>query len=108
MRRDRQRLDDMIEAELVAEETRVGRERFLASRGVRAAVERFIEIIGEAAGRTSAELRDAHPEIPWAEIVGMRNRLVHAYFDVDPDVLWDAASIEIPRLAAQISAIADD
>jgi uncharacterized protein with HEPN domain len=108
VRRDLQRLDDILEsAELVAEQVRRGREHFLASRSTRAAVERFIEIIGEAAGRMSPELRAAHPEIPWAEIVGMRNRLVHAYFDVDPDILWDAATIEVPMLAHQIAAILD-
>jgi len=76
VRRDLQRLDDILEcAGLVADEVRAGHDHFLASRGTRAAVERFIEIMGEAASRMSSELREAHPEIPWAEIVAMRNRL---------------------------------
>lgn len=51
------------------------------------ALTRAIEIAGEAASRVSAETRAAMPDVPWATIVGMRNRLVHAYFDVDHDIL---------------------
>ena len=47
-----------------------------------------IEIIGEAATRLPVHLRNAHPEIAWGPIIGMRNRLVHGYYDVDLDILW--------------------
>lgn len=62
------------------------------------AVVRAIEIIGEAAGRVTPETRAAHPDIPWSAIVGMRNRLVHAYFDINRDVVWAAVTKEIPDL----------
>jgi uncharacterized protein with HEPN domain len=65
------------------------------------ALTRAVEIIGEAATRLPASLRDAHPEIPWSPITGMRNRLVHGYFDVDLDVLWAPVSTDLaPRIAA--------
>ena len=62
------------------------------------ALTRAIEIFGEAASRLSPEARAAAPQAPWAEIIGMRNRLVHAYFDVDHDIVWKAATEEIPAL----------
>lgn len=66
---------------------------------------RAIEIIGEAAGKVSAEVRAASPAIPWQAIVGMRNRLVHAYFDVDIDILWAAVTSEVPALLDQLRAL---
>jgi len=50
---------------------------------------RLIEIVGEAAARVSPERRTRYPSIPWREVIGMRNRLVHGYDSVDFDVLWD-------------------
>ncbi len=61
---------------------------FLASRLHQNAVIRSLEIIGEAAGRVSAATQDAHPEIPWREIIGMRHRLIHGYGDVRLDLVW--------------------
>lgn len=62
------------------------------------ALVRAVEIVGEAASRVSQPTRDAMPAIPWTQIVGMRNRLIHAYFDVDADVLWQTVSMELPPL----------
>jgi len=67
------------------------------------ALVRAIEIVGEAASRISPETRLAISSIPWAKIVAMRNRLVHAYFDVDLDILWKTVAVEIPVLSALIS-----
>lgn len=53
------------------------------------AVLKALETIGEAAARLSEQTRTAHPEIPWREIIGMRHRLVHGYFEVDLDKVWD-------------------
>ena len=61
------------------------------------AILKAIEIIGEAA-RISEETKQAHPGIPWPEIIGMRNRLVHAYFEVDLKRVWKTAQQDIPRL----------
>ncbi len=60
-----------------------------------AAVERFIEVIGEAAGKVSADTQASAPQIPWREMVGMRNRLVHGYASVDHDILWDVVSADL-------------
>ena len=59
---------------------------------------RDLEILGEAASRVSAELRTAHPEIPWRDIVGMRNRLIHAYFDTDLDIVLKTVHSALPGL----------
>lgn len=69
------------------------------------ALVRAIEILGEAASKISTELREEHPEIPWPLIVGMRNRLIHAYFDVDLDILWETVTEHIPPLIEQVEAI---
>ena len=61
-----------------------------------------ITVVGEAASKVSDSTRLALPEVPWAEIVGMRNRLVHAYFDIDNDVLWQSVVAHLPSLATQL------
>jgi uncharacterized protein with HEPN domain len=68
------------------------------------ALVRALEIIGEAAGQMSEATRCALPQIPWGDIVGMRHRLIHAYFDVDLNRVWDTVSHYVPELADQIEA----
>lgn len=63
-----------------------------------AAVERMIEIVGEAARHTSEELRANYPDIPWSNIVGMRNMLVHEYFRVDKATVWDTVDHKLPAI----------
>ena len=70
------------------------------------AVVRAIEVLGEAAGKVSEDTRSACPEIPWPEIASMRNRLIHGYFDIDIDIVWNTASIEVPALLADLRRIA--
>ena len=62
-----------------------------------------IEIVGEAASRISNEAQDTTPEIPWANIIGMRNRLIHAYFDINLDILWQTVSKDLPELAVKLN-----
>ena len=62
------------------------------------AVELNLVIIGEAATHVPGEIQSAHSEIPWSRIKALRNRLVHAYFDVDPRILWDTVENELPAL----------
>ena len=69
------------------------------------ALVRAIEIIGEAASKVSVEGRAQIPDVPWGVIVGMRNRLIHAYFDIDPDTLWSTVKRDLPPLLAQINSI---
>ena len=69
------------------------------------ALVRAIEIIGEAATKLSIATRQAAPDLPWRDIVAMRNRLIHAYFDIDPDILWKTAVEEVPALRSALSAL---
>ncbi|HSB03184.1 MAG TPA: DUF86 domain-containing protein [Anaerolineales bacterium] len=62
------------------------------------AVMRPLEIIGEASARVSKEFRKAHAEIPWREMVGLRNRLIHEYFRVDFGAVWDTIHKDLPKL----------
>ena len=66
------------------------------------ALVRAIEIVGEAASKVTAETRAAMPDLPWASIVGMRNRLVHAYFDINRDILWTTVTEAVPALAERL------
>lgn len=66
-----------------------------------------LAIIGEAANRTSKVLRDAHPEVRWAQIVAQRNILVHAYDEVNVDRLWDAVDA-LPQLQSHLGAILEE
>ena len=61
-----------------------------------------IGIIGEAAANLSDELRKQNPEIPWRQIIGMRNFLIHAYFSLDLDILWNTATQSIPPLIMEL------
>ncbi len=63
---------------------------------------RLLEIIGEAARGVSAELRTAHPEIAWDKMAGMRDRLIHGYYDVNPDVVWQTVREDLPVLVRQL------
>jgi len=62
------------------------------------AVSRLLEVLGEAARRVSAGFREAHPELPWTQMIGMRNVLLHAYDDVDLATVWTTIQDDIPRL----------
>ncbi len=64
--------------------------------------------MGEAASRITPETRTETPDVPWAAITGMRNRLIHAYFDIDRDILWKTVIEEIPPLIALLTAILKD
>lgn len=59
---------------------------------------RHLQIIGEAARVLPQEVRDLAPEIPWSNIIGMRNILVHGYFEIDTDIVWNAATRDVPAL----------
>ena len=64
-----------------------------------------VEIIGEAAGRVSAQGRGTLPGLPWAEMRAMRHRLVHAYYDVNLDIVWSTLRHDLPPLAADLEGI---
>jgi uncharacterized protein with HEPN domain len=64
-----------------------------------------IEIIGEAAGRISTDCKTKYPEIPWAQMIGMRNRLTHAYFEIDLDIVWEVVTNDLPSLVAELEKV---
>ena len=66
---------------------------------------RLVEIVGEAAGRVPKEEQTKQPGIPWPDVVGMRNRLIHGYDTVDLDVLWDTVKEDFPPLITQLEKI---
>ncbi len=66
------------------------------------AVIKSIEVIGEAASRISNSFRDTCPELPWRDIVGMRHRMVHGYFEIDLDRVWKTVQEDLPKLIAVI------
>jgi len=78
------------------------RQAFEADLVTQDAVVRQLEVIGEATKRVSKELRSKHPDIPWADMAGMRDVLIHDYIDVDLGVVWKTASENIPDLKALI------
>jgi len=78
---------------------------FLKNEVLPAAVLHHLTVIGEAINRLSVELKERHPEVPWRQIVAVRHRIVHAYFDPDWQILWDAATGDIPELGRQIRGI---
>ena len=106
MRRDGERLADIIEAaEKISIRADKGRQAFDADEDVQIVLVHLIQVIGEAASGLSDELTSAHPEVPWRQIIAIRNRVVHGYFEVDLDILWDVATIDVPHLAGQVRTI---
>lgn len=91
---------DMLDAAKAVREFITGRsyQDYLIDRMLRGAVERYLEIIGEAAGKVSKAFRDAHPEIPWQKIIGQRHVLIHDYGDIEDELIWSVATIHIPDL----------
>jgi uncharacterized protein with HEPN domain len=99
----RQMLDHANEAQKLA----IGRVRgdLDSDRLLFLAMTRLLEIIGEAAGRVSQQTRDQYPQVVWPQIVGLRNRLIHGYDEVDCDILWLIVQNDIPSLLIELQQI---
>ena len=104
MRPDEILLLDMLLAGREAVEflRRSSLEEFEGDRMRQLAVVKSIEVIGEAASRISDSFRDAHPELPWRDIVGMRHRLVHGYFEINLRRVWQTVDEDLPELIAVV------
>jgi uncharacterized protein with HEPN domain len=104
---DRTRILRMIEAAETARNFVSGRTRadLDTDRMLVFALVRAIEVVGEAAGRVTRATQSAAPDIPWALVVSMRNRLIHAYFDVDHNVVWKTATEELSDLLPKLRAL---
>lgn len=107
MSRDQNSIQDMLNAaRLIQEGVRGFDKEALANDWVRlSAIVRQIEIIGEATRRLSKEFRQAHQEIPWKEMVGMRDVLIHAYDELEIDDIWDTATRDIPELIPTLESL---
>lgn len=102
--RDAAFLWDMRDAALAVMDFTSGRtyDDYLRDRMMRGAVERHVEIIGEAAGKVSEGFRDAHPAIPWVRIIAQRNVIAHEYGDIQHALMWKVATVHVPELASQL------
>jgi len=91
---------------VVAKTHGIDRAVFDADENLRLAVTHLIQIIGEAAARVSDDIRDAHQDIPWRMIVGMRQKIVHDYIHINYDIVWGVATSSVPTLITQLEQIA--
>ena len=99
-------LDAMDKAEILVEG--FSYDEFKADFRTNFAVVRALEIIGEAAKRLPASLREKYPAIPWRGMAGMRDRIIHGYDTVDLQIVWDVVENDIPRINPQIQQILVD
>jgi len=79
-----------------------------AERKLNLSLVRLLEIIGEASRGVSGQFREAHPDLPWKSMTGMRDRLIHAYFDVNLDVVWETVTEDLPPLITKLEKIVAD
>lgn len=89
--------------EHIMEYTIAGKGSFLADRKTQDAVVRNLEIIGEATKRLSPSLKDAHPDISWKPIAGMRDKLIHDYFGINLQLVWDVVERDLLALKLKVS-----
>ena len=102
----RQMLDHIEEAVALAQ----GRTRndLESDRVFFLALLKLVEIVGEAATRVSQATQAAHPDLPWREVIGTRNRLIHGYDAVDYDILWEIVATDFPPVAEQLRTVLED
>ena len=82
-----------------------GKSEFLEDTKTQDAVVRNLEILGEAAKNVSAALRQTHDNVPWRRLAGMRDKLIHEYFGVNLDIVWQVVEQELPTLRQQVDQI---
>lgn len=83
-------------------------EKFLDNHLIQDGVTRQVEIIGEASSKLSKGFRNKHSNIPWKDVIGMRNKLIHDYFGVDLDAVWETSIKDLPILKKELQIISDD
>ena len=81
------------------------KKNFDADENLRLALIYLLQVIGEAASKISPEFRNKHPFIPWKEVIGMRNKLVHNYLSVDENIVWKTVTEELEPLIDKLKAI---
>ena len=107
---DRVRLRHMLDHAAEAVELVSGKKRsdLDADRLLNLSLVRLLEIVGEAAARLSSETRDRYPQIPWLDIIGLRNRLIHGYDIVDFDILWDIVHDDLATLVSRLREVIEN
>jgi uncharacterized protein with HEPN domain len=108
-RRDELYLGDIVEAieRIVAYLAGFSYEQFLEDTKVQDAVLRNLQIVGDASKKVSLTVRRAHPELPWRQMSGMRDKVVHEYFGLDYRIVWQVATMDLPRLLPIIRGIVE-
>lgn len=106
-RDDDARLLDMLLAARDAQDFVAGLTRleFVADKRTHSAVCLKLETLGEASRAVTPEMKASHPEIPWASLAGLRNRIIHEYFRLDLNILWHIVDAELPVLIAQLKSL---
>jgi uncharacterized protein with HEPN domain len=109
VRSDLERLQDILDAIMQIEKyTGTGRDAFDRDEMVRVWVVHHLQIIGEAARSIADDLRQRHPHVPWSQIIGMRHILVHQYFGLKWDEVWDTVQRDLPNLKRDIEGMQRD
>lgn len=106
MRDDRERLADIFEAITNIDKYAMrGRETFCQDELIQVWIRYHFQVIGEAARGLSDHFKEEHSEIPWSEIIALRNMLIHHYFGIDPEVVWNIIINDLPLFKRQVEAI---
>jgi uncharacterized protein with HEPN domain len=106
LRDDRERLRDIEEAiEKIEKYVSIGYKAFIEDERTQVWIIHHLQVIGEASNHLSDELTEQNPDIPWADIVGLRNILVHQYFGIDLRQVWETAELDMPILKAKVREI---
>ena len=109
MRSDQELLLDILEAiEKIERYASKGKDALFEDELIQTWIVYHFQIIGEAANHLSNSLQEEHPDIPWPDIVAMRNVLVHQYFGIDLEQIWDTTNIDLPVLKANVEKILKD
>ena len=105
--------DDQVSLQQMLDSTR--KALYLAARHSRPSLDedwvttlalmQLLQIIGEAARRLSDGIRQQHPQVPWGQLIGLRNRLIHGYDTIDLDRLWEVLTVDLPQLATNLERI---
>jgi uncharacterized protein with HEPN domain len=93
---------------LLAQRARITKSKLLADDTLKRAFSRSVEIIGEAVKQMPAEFRQSHPDVPWKIVSGMRDRMVHKYFAVDYDIVWDVIEHKLDDLNQMLISMLDE